>query len=222
MQTKSDIQYIQTKKVLRGEIKIDLLKQNLMDWVSNRFEINVINIEYDKIDQGKRDRLNVIVKKRIDAEKMHHKGPDYSGYKKEYQQEILEAFLKIYDESNFMDFKAEYKPWVCYHVFDDVAISEANGEIGVEKLSEITKEYSEIGIWQIVQFFGATIVFLFKAEQLEKLDKGKAESLRKRLFKEIKVHDEFDILNEDRFTINFDTKENLDKKYEGNILNYFR
>ena len=222
MQTKNDIQNIQTKKVLRGETKVDSLKQGLMDWISNRFKINVINIEYDKIDQGKRDRLNVIVKKRIDADKMHHNGPDYSGYKKEYQQEILDAFLKIYDGSNFMDFDAEFKPWVCYHVFDDVAISEANGEIGIEKLSEITKEYSEIGIWQIVQFFEATIVFLFEVKQLEELDKGKAESLRKRLFKEVKAHDEFDILKEDRFTINFDTKENLDKNYEGDMINYFR
>lgn len=222
MLTTSDPQYIETKKVLRGEIQIDPQKQELMDWVSNRFGIQVLNIEYDKLEQGKRDRINVIVKTRKDSEKMHHYGSDYSGYNIEYQQEIREVFEKIYSDSNLFDFKAPMPAWVCYMVFDEAAMSELNSKLSLEKLNEIINDYSDLGIWQIIQFFGATVVFIHTQKQLKEMDLIRSESLRKRIFSEIKPGDEFDLLSEEKFTINFDTKENLDKKYDGNVLNYFR
>ncbi|MEM6724918.1 MAG: hypothetical protein AAF598_12820 [Bacteroidota bacterium] len=222
MQTKDDLHYIQTKAVLRGERQLDSLKQQLIHWISNRFEIDVINIEYDKIAQGTRDRINVIVRKRADAEKMDHRGPDYFGYDQAYQQEILDAFQRIYAGANFIDFSGELKPWVMFSVFNDIALSEANTAISLQELTTITEEYAALGIWQIIQFFGATVVFHFKTDQVEHLDQAKAESLRKRLLQAIKAHDEFDLIEEATFTLNFDSKEHLDQKFDGNMLNYFR
>ena len=225
MQTSSDKHYIQTKKVLTGELKLSETKKQLINWIQNKYGIVVYNIEFDKIDQEKRKRINIIVAKEDDYQKMHHDGPDYWGYDKTFQGEILKEYYNIFGEPKKSVFtlfeKAPKKPWVCYHVFNQVAISEANGKIGTKKLSELTEKFQDLDIWQIVQFFGATIIFHFNDEQIKKHKNSKRfEELKECLFKEIKKHDEFQLMN--NFHLNQDSKENLDKNYEGNFYYYFK
>lgn len=227
MQVPSDEHYIETKKVLKGEKSISKEKRTLMEWIQNEYGIRVLNIEFDKIDQGKRDRINIIVADREDQEKMHHSGPDYYGYKKEFQKQILEKYYSIYGDvkkpSISFSRKGQIEPWVCYHVFNNVAKHEANGKIGQEELLSIKKQFDDLGIWEIIQFFEGIFVFYYNDEQLTRnQNSDRVKQLKSRFFHAMKKNDEFNLLNEQKFSIGQDSKQNLDENYEGNLYYFFK
>jgi hypothetical protein len=227
MQTSNDIEYIRTKQVLRGELVHDSQTAALIRWISNRFGITVLHIEFDTIDKGEWDRIHIIVKTISDYEKMQHYGKDYSGNNIEFRDEIVEACVAVFDittrylEKPFKGTNTK-KPWVCYSAFEEVAMTEISLNITVETHAAIQAEFADMGIWQIVQFFGATIVFLTTGDQLTQINNDRAARLEQRLYDASKLFDEFNLLEPDRFSIHFDTKENLDKNYDGNLLSYFR
>lgn len=227
MQTPLDKHYTETKKVLKGEKSIPPRKQSLIAWIQKVYRIHVLNIEFDKIDQGKRDRINIIVADRKDYDKMHHSGTDYYGYEREFQDQILEKYYSIYGSPKkpFFSFSKErlIKPWVCYHVFNDVAKSEANGNISSEELSSIKKDFRDLEIWQIVQFFEGIFVFYYTDEQLsENKNSERKIELKARLYNAMKKNDEFNVIDEQKFSIGQDSKQNLDENYEGNMHYYFK
>ncbi len=53
-------------------------------------------------------------------------------------------------------------------------------------------------------------------------ENGICEMIRNDYYTELKKHDEFNVYNPDNFIVNFDSKENLDKNYSGNLYYYFK
>lgn len=226
MQSTNDIQYIRTKEVILGKRKLDDNQLKLAAWIKNKYGLPVLNIEFDTIDQGKRGRVNIIVPTYKDTDRMHHSGPDYFGYKREFQEEILQEYFRLYGKQSAFLGKLlgkNIKPWVCYHAFNPIAMAEANEKIGIDKIKELVSKYSGLGIWQIVQFFEATVVFFHTDEQVtENRETGKYKPLQNELYDAIKQHDEFNLIRPENFVVGLSSKETIDKKFEGSVYNYFR
>lgn len=116
--TPENPRYTEVKQVLRGELIVDSLKKKLINWISNRFQIEVLHIIYDIIQNGEIYRIIVIVKTREEFESMRN-NTDVN-YNPIYQKEIENAYKEIYKEENVMNTKLYKRLFVAYDCFYDL------------------------------------------------------------------------------------------------------
>lgn len=211
--------YTEIKKVLRGELMIDTLKKELIYWIHNRFKIEVLHIVYDTIHDGELYRINVIVKTRDEVESM--RSSDFN-YKKSYQEEIENAYVNIYGKESVMNTGLYRRLFVCYTSFHDLHVQYNTQFITSEEVREIINHFSDIEIWNILDFHGGIFVCLYTQEQVKNLDADTIEKLKKHIYSVEKKYDEFDKLTEENFSINFISKETIDNDYNGHFINLFR
>lgn len=212
--------YAEVKQVLRGELIVNSLKQKLIDWISNRFQIQVLHIMYDTIDDGELYRIMVIVKTRDEFESMYHSSG--INYNSEYQQEIADAYEKIYGENSVMHSGLYRRLFVAYSNFHDLHGWSNNKRMTSEEAKEVKEEFSDLSIWQILRYSGAIFICPFTQKQVEEVAPKRKEELRKRLYEIEKKYDEFDELTEENFSINFISKQTIDEDYNGEFMNLFR
>jgi hypothetical protein len=218
--TPEDPVYTAVTQVLKGELTVEPLKQQLIDWIRNRFQIQVVHLIYDTIDNGEIYRIRVVTRERDEADSMRNTHD--INYNPKFQQEIADAYDEIYGEHSVMHTGNYEKLFVCYDNFHDLHAWHGRNFVPKEEKVAILEEFSELHIWQIVNFFGAPFVCFYTREEAQNLSAEKEEALRKRLYIAEKAVDEFDELTEENFTINIYSKESLDEDYDGNFLNMLR
>lgn len=212
--------YAEVAQVLRGEVTIEPLKQQLIDWISNRCQIQVVHLIYDTIREGTWYRILVVTRERDEADSMRNTHD--INYNPKFQQEIVDAYEEIYGEQSVMHTGNYERLFVCYDNFHDLHAWHGRNFVPKEEKAAIIEEFSELNIWQIVKFFGAPFVCFYTREEARNLSAETEEALRKRLYIAEKAVDEFDELTEENFTINIYSKESLDEDYDGDFLNMLR
>ena len=216
----SDYSYIETKLVKRGKMAIPQIFQKLIERIKNKYGVTPINICYEVVNTG-RPRLEVVFEE--DEERILFTDKTNIMYDKALQKEVLDLFLEIYENSDFL-IKQKYKIdnlFVTFSSFKHVALAEVNN-ISENEQIQIEQHYAEHGLWRIMKNFQYTIFFFFTDNELALNNiNGVCESIRKDFYKLIKPRDEFNYLNFDDFKVFFDTKENFDTKYGGSWRRYF-
>lgn len=217
--------YRQTRKIKPGEAELSPLLDALKEWTNEKYGINVINVVYGKIGSGphkERPRLNLIVETQSDYAKMYQEPfvPNES-----YQTAISARFVKLVKDAGL---EKEYDTdhlLVIYDDFSAMEMTRTSSQLLEHHKKHLLSKFSDIAIWDIVQSeFSAEIAVFYNQDDdiTENDNNGNSERIRKECFRFIKPYDEFDYCQFDTFTITFDSKQNLDENYRGNLYYYFK
>ncbi|MCT7552985.1 hypothetical protein [Aliarcobacter butzleri] len=207
----SDIEYIETKKILLKEKNIHPDFIELINFINQEYGLKPINIFYDLIDNNKTTRINIIFE---DYEEANSFRTAYNY--DEYKQKIISN--KIRDILNkYHKYKLE-KVFVCFSAFKPLAIEEIKSNI----LNKFKKDvFNCKDIWKINDFFGITIFFYTNKQVQEYKNSDLLKLWTNEIFNFLKNYDKFNYINKENFYINLESKETIDNKYDGNLFHYW-
>jgi hypothetical protein len=211
--------YEQCRKLKLGEAELPPVLGELKRWIDAEYSTNVVNIVCDR-QRDQRPSLDVIVETRADYSKMLK---ERSGYNEAYQKAIAQRFSEIVKEFGS---EGEYDTadvWVFYEDFDGPAMAKACAQLLAKDVKGLMQKFSTANLWTITGFAAWVAVFYTKDSDVEENAKnGTSEQIKRECFRLVKQYDEFDYIHFDTFNITFDSKQNLDEHYQGNLYYYFK
>jgi hypothetical protein len=216
MELPSDIEYIKTKSIKKRNSKLEFPMLELQNWFFEKYGIKPINIIYEILEHNKKPRLNIIWELDSHKEKFILNSNEFS----QKENLITNKFKEIVKlEKNI---KTE-NLFVIFSNFSYVALVEANEKIKKREIKELENNLSEFGVWKIFKHFSSALCILNTNKQLEESKTGKVNEIITEKYKElISNYDEFGYSSIVKLNILFDSKERIDKEYNGNLSNYFR
>lgn len=237
MITPLDNDYKDAKLIKQGKKRLETPFKELAEWINREYDVNVLNIYYDFIQNGKRPRLNVILEFLCDKNKFNISTETFYGYDGEKQAAISVKFNELLESESsknrgflkrLLSNKPNYKYdtndiLVTFGIFETVAKNEANSNIPEEKIQELKESINDNELWEISRCFANTTFFFYTDVQLnQNKNNGKKEKLTELYYNLIKFYDEFDYIKKEDFLIFMDSKENFDNNYQGSWFYYYR
>jgi hypothetical protein len=230
----SDPDYKETKLIKEGKASINPDFKPLIDWIDKKYGVRVLNIYYD-ITTGAYNkpfpRLNIIFETREEQSKFKTR---LWGFKLDKQKTIARKFDELVNGNkqtipfwSFTKSKKNKYPvqglLVIFDAFKPVARDEANEGIPETEIDNLIVDINNHDIWKIVRFAAGVTFFFYTDQQANnaKTD-GYVQQLADKYFALLKKYDKYDYFDRGTFSIGIDSKENFEKKYEGNWYYYFK
>ena len=216
MELPSDIEYINTKSIKKRKSELEFPMRELQNWFFKDYGIKPINIIYEILKHNKKPRLNIIWE--IDSHKEKFILDSNEFNEKESLivnkfKEIVKLEKKIKTENLFVIFSS----------FSYVALVEANEKVTEREIKELENNLSKFGVWKVFKRFSTALCILKTNKQLEESQTGKMNEVISEKYRElISYYDEFGYSSIVKLNLLFDSKERIDKEYNGNLSNYFR
>ena len=230
MITSNDKSYIETKQILLEDRKPSGIFGELSEWISNEFDIKVLNICFDYITPAGeiRPRLEVVLENIEDETKFRLN--DAYNYDSDKQQQIVNKFIEL--NSNCRrglfrkkDCKIENleRLFVIFSSFVPIAKADANSKISREEIVNLMNKYKNQNIWEISKFFGSVTLFFLTNDQVE-LNKNSnlVAEIEKEYLSLLYKYDQFGYFLKSGLKMNLDSKENFDKNYDSNWYYYYK
>jgi len=215
--------YIETRRLKLGEKVLPEHFKVLQAWINSHYEINALNIVFDKIDIGPHKgspRLNVIIDKESDYQKMFRK--PFVPIEK-HTKAIAKRFVKIIKDSGFERKYDLDNILVIYSDYSYDSMSKVCELFIQNDKKNIMSKFVDSNIWDMTGFSSWIVVFYMTVTDLnENIKNGTNENIKNECLRLIKHYDEFDYFNEKTLKLTFDSKQNLDENYQGNSFFYFR
>lgn len=231
----SDKDYKETKLIKEGKTSMNPDFRTLADWVDKNYKVNVLNVYYD-ITTGAYNkpfpRLNIIFEYLEDELKFR------DGVLGNFHSDKQKIIAKKFDElvngtrhtvpiwSFIKSKKCKYDVQgllVTFDAFRPIARDEINEGIPEAEIDNLIAEINDPDIWKIVRFAASATFFFYTDKQSENArTNGYIQQLADKYFDVLKRHDTFDYFDRKAFSVSVDSKENFEKKYEGNWYYYFK
>ena len=209
--------YEETKRILSGKFKISPILNELNEWFSNIFSINLINFEFNKLKHTQKTyRLLLIFRTTDDKNKMF-----IEPFKpnEQYQKIIAEKFRELALKYNFTDRFNLEKIFVAFNDFSAEAKADANWKAFKKANKKIRNKFPVV--WHMISEFESPVIFYFNDNDiLTNEENGTSKKIIDEYYSILKKYDEFGYFSVENFIIKFDSKENLDNNYEGNLFYY--
>jgi hypothetical protein len=231
----SDKDYKETKLIKQGKRKLNPDFVGLADWINEKFNVGVINIFYDTIDnKEKRPRLSIIFEYQNDELKF--RDGNFGNYDEKKQKIIADKFKEIVNQENKInsiwtklfhvtsDLKYNTDNlFVVFTSFEPISKDEVNSRIPKVEIERLKKALNCSDLWEIYRQFSKTTFFFHTDKQIQDYSNiGKKEEFSEIYFNLLKKYDEFGYFDLESFSVEFDSKENFDKNYESNWFYYSR
>jgi hypothetical protein len=211
--------YKQTCALKRGELKLPPALDGLRARLEQRLGIHVVNVVYDKIEIGPakgKPRLNVIVETQTDLKRIKNTPFDF-------KPEACEAILDEFQTTAGVAGWDSDKPHLISDDFSNEAMNQAVLKFLRKDRKRVTKQYASDRLWDITGMSKDIVVFFMdEAAKVVATSNGVAERIKQSCYGAVKTYDEFNYVTPENFALVLDSKENLDKKYQGNLFYYFR
>ena len=198
----SDIEYKKTKFIKQGKKRIAEKFENLAKWISEKYNVNVLDIQEEFMKHNSKVRIAVHLE--THQEEMEFKDGDEWWYDFDTvkQKEIAEKYiqngnlLKV-PTNGVLGKVVKRNPkvediFVSFSAFEPIAREEVNGLIPENRIEKLYKDLKLPEIWTISRCFGSATLFVYKDEQKEKI-KNSAEFklIEDKYFELLKEYDEF-------------------------------
>jgi hypothetical protein len=221
MITSADDEYKATKLIKERKAVLEPLFAELADWIVSRWQVPVLNVIYDQPivnGRNKRPRLQIIL------EHTHEYQRFLDGYN--FDQLKQEAIAARFTEIVNREEPAQYKLdglFVVFSAFAPVAREEAHSQITDAEVLALQERIANPALWTIHRSI-ERVTFMFYTKKQARLHKRKGfrDTYADLYFELLKPHDPFAYLNRSQFSVDFDSKENFDKKFESNWIYYDR
>ncbi|KHG33553.1 hypothetical protein [Sulfurospirillum sp. MES] len=217
-----DTEYRETKRIKRDNIKLNAPFQELSDWIESFYKVKVLNIIYDHLIHNNHcPRLQVILETEEDCDTFNDKELRLN-FSEEKQKNIFDKFIQIVQRDNLNKYQDE-RLFVCFAAFEPTAREDANEKIKDSEIENLKSKLADDHLWQIRRMFGSVTFFFFTNKQVEEAkSQGLLITYSKEYLNLIKQYDEFGYLNENNFSVIFDSQENFETNYQGNWFYYDR
>ena len=219
MLSTKDLDYIDTKLVKRGEKTLNKAFNDLIDWIECKYGIRPINIFYDINMPFNNPRINIVLE--THEEELTFRSENRVNFDSIKQKEIETKAKELVE---FHDLTKKFRTkdlFIYFSNFASIAKSEAGENIPSELWSSFLEKYKKGDIWEIHNSGPGLIIFFYKSKLIERLKEDKIiQELEQEYLQIIRPYDEFNYI--DKVRLNFDSKENFEKKYEGNWMYYYR
>ena len=215
-----DATYNETKKIVLGKAKRSPILIELSDWLMKMYSVKVLNIEFGKLISSKsgRYRLCIILENTEDDQKMYVRNLEPN---EEYQHQIASEFQRLAIKHRFATKEQLRDLFVTYNDFSEEAKTEANWKT-IDKFKWLAKVKYPF-VWDVISMFSSTVVFYYSdADIALNEQKGISEKIINNYYSVLKKHDELNYFTRENIQIKFDSKENVDKNYEGSLFYYTR
>jgi hypothetical protein len=212
--------YYETLDVLRGRIELSPVFRELKAFIQSQYEVTVYNLVFREIKYGILKRqwnLCILLASTGDFRKMRM-GLNYI---ESIQKEIAEKFHELARIHNFGKIKSGQDIFVSYVDFSSEMKTDANWKTMETASKIIADKYASHNVWGVHAAFESSVVFFLSKEKKKKCTTIKSD-IEDDYFGILKQHDEFNLFNRSSFSLRFDSKQNLDDNYEGNLFYYFR
>ncbi len=219
MTTSSDNDYVLSKFIKKGDAKISSVFNVFVERINSEFSVNILNVilDYLDINNFKNPRLNIIVENSDDYIKFY-KSP--YNFDKKIERKIKKIFEDSLDISQIVNYN---KLFVIASDFRNVAIDEAHNNISEEKLQDIAQVIDKDNIWLVRKYGSWITVFLYKEKNSRYTNKKDIlKQFTELYFPLLKEFDEFNYCKISDLKVDFDTKENFEKNYQGNWYYYYK
>ena len=212
-----DDQYNETLEILRGNKKLSDIFLDLKDWLKSNFNITAYNFVFRerKIKRAEpKYRLSIFLSStkeynsvfrgyKFDEDKQYEIVKKLFVLSQKYEPHRMNLFRDI--EIDFIDFSVEMEADYYERIFNKIA-------------ERLTAKYKEHSVWKIFAYYHTVYVFFHADSDIEKNSAiGISEQIRNEFYEESKKLDEFNISKHDKFSIKYDSKENLERGYEGDL-----
>lgn len=211
-----DEEYQATKLIKQGDAYLEPPFDDLAEWISETWQVTVLNIISDRRNELHAPRLQVILEHAADVRKFE----DGLNFDHGKQAAIVDRFRELVS-SRPSDFDVTGL-FVVFSAFAPIALEEADDQISKEDVEALRLQMGDPELWCISRFFGKVTFFFYTDQQVKKRDASSRAAYARSYFALLKPHDEFGYLSEDEFSVAFDSKQNFDRNYRGNWLNYYR
>jgi len=215
-----DIEYRETKRIKRDNIQLNAPFQELSDWIESFYKVKVLNIIYDHLIYNNRyPRLQVILETEEDCDTFNDKEL-HLNFSEEKQKNISDKFSQIVQRDNLTKYQDE-RLFVCFAAFEPTAREDANEKVKDSEIENLKSKLADDHLWQIRRMFGSVTFFFYTNKQIEEAKtQGLLVTYSKEYLNLIKQYDEFGYLNENNFSVIFDSQENFETNYQGNWFYY--
>lgn len=219
MITNLDPEYKDTLEVKRKEKKLPEISQRLISWINKEYEVQAINIYFDKNIPDDRPRIQVIFDNAEDKAKFLENG--IGNYLREKQKSISVQYIELVKELGLKESHQTDNVFVCYSEFSSINKSNIYNSVPKDRLGELFEKYKNQHVWQIQVYGSGLIVFFYTNNEKNNPDNDTMiENLQNEYFSLIKPFDEFGYLS--KTWVKKESKEDFDNIYEGNWFYWSR
>ena len=215
-----DAVYKHTKKIVLGKAKKSPILIELSDWLMKTYSVKMLNFEFGKLisSASGRHRLYIIIENAVDYQKMYvrHLEPN-----EEYQSQIASEFQRLAEKYHFAQKEQLRDLFVTYNDFSEEAKTEANWK-AVDRFKWVAK-FKYPAVWKVISIFSSTVVFYYSdSDIVPNEQKGLSEKIVNDYYSVLKKYDDLNYFTRENIQVKFDSKENVDKNYEGSLFYYTR
>jgi hypothetical protein len=234
MITPSDKDYKLTKRIRKGEQPMKPEFVGLAYWIENEYDVKILNIIYDFIDnKKKRPRLTIIFE--FHKDELRFRDIHVGNFHSDKQRIIGDKFDEFVNNKTtkssilrrlFDNKESKYETndiWVVFTSFEPIAKNEANSNVSESEVNELIKELDNEHLWEISRAFSGTTFFVYTDRQVKDYENSEIRKLwTQKYFDILDKYNEFGYFKRDTFSIYLDSKENFDTNYQSNWFYYYK
>lgn len=219
MITSFDLEYKDTLEVKKGEKVLPAISQLLIEWINKEYEVQAINVYYDKITPNDRPRIQIIFESYEDIAKFRENG--VGNYLTEKQKAISKKYIELVNELRLKDSHPINDVFVCYSEFSSIYKSNIYNVVPKNQLNQLFEKYKNEVVWQIHIYGSGLIVFFYTNKEKDNSDNDRMiENIKNEYFSVLKPFDEFGYLN--KSWVKRESKEDFDNIYKNNWFYWSR
>ncbi len=217
-----DKKYHETLDILRGKKQLSPLYTELKDWLKSEFGITAYNFEFKKIEHNNPNHqyeLYILLSSENDYNSMQV-GYRYDPQKQDIIADKLYELAQKYKQSPLSIYKDVH---VCYNNFSVEMQTDFNSRASNIIRKVLMKRYADHSVWEISPAFYSTVVFYYRDTDIKlNRESGISKKIKDEYYEVLHQIDEFNLFEYDSFLLEFDSKENVDNHYDGNLYYYFK
>ncbi len=214
--------YLETLDILRGKRQLPPIFSELKDWLYKEYHVTAYNFTFEKMPVSHptyQNRLYILLSSGSDYRAMF----DGLNYGQDKQVAITAKLAELAGKVSDPAAPQYAEAFVAYcNFFEELAsVSIRNAYNLIEK--KLTRKYSRHSVWKIMPFFSSVAVFFMSEADLQTNQQNSiARQIKADFYRALHQLDEFKVFSYESLNITYDSKENLDQNYQGNLYYYFK
>jgi len=212
--------YKQTSELASGKASKSPLLTELSGWMLEKYGVRVINFEFSQLESSAsgRYRLYLIIENTADYQKMYvrHLEP-----KKEYQSQIARQFRNLAVKYQVASEDQLEDLFVTYNDLSEEAKTIANWK-AIDRFKWVVR-FKYRTVWRVIAIFSSAVVFYHTDAEIPLNEQnGLSKRIADDYYAVLKKFDTLNYYTRENSQIKFDSKENVDKNFEGSLFYYTR
>ena len=214
--------YLETLDILKGHKSLSPMDQELADWLLDELQITALNFEFREMSRGHaqhRYRLFIMLSSKADYDSMFE-GYNYSAAKQTAISEKYDQLAQKYHMPNLDHYKNVF---VACCDFSEEIRADYNGRAYDQLRDPLKEKYRHSSVWDIFAFSSYLTVFYHTDSDVQlNQENGVSRLIKDEYYEKLHALDEFRVFPYESFNVTFDSKENLDDNYDGNLYYYYK